>query len=452
MERQVDVLVAGGCTAGLYFGGLLARAGYKVLICDKSAEKDLGNRFDVIHIGGDQFGRFGLHKPATGDPEYVRTFTHSILKSALDRWPKKQTAEIVVSRRVPLIARLAAWAREGGAELSFETVFEKPLVENGAVQGGVFSKDGGTLTVHARLTADATGIPAVVRTALPPEVGVETFVTGPRDQFYVVLRYVKLKDPSIKVDVNTTWLYYKVWLAPREQPGGAIIGVGANLSFDYANRCFERFASRIPLPDYEPDYTEESSSPYRRPPYSFVGNGFIVLGDAACVTNPWSGEGVPYGWLLSKIGAEEAAKALKKPGVPSRSELWGVNIRYAQEQGAAFAQNLAMLSGAVNCTPEENDYEFKKSIIFESDDERGKGSLPLKLLGAVLSGGISLKSLGNLLSAASIGAKINKHYLAFPKDPAGFGAWTAQADALWAKAGNMADLAEADLAAMRPHP
>ncbi|GHT61301.1 hypothetical protein FACS1894109_19760 [Spirochaetia bacterium] len=33
-EMDVDVLVVGAFTAGLYFGGLMAKQGYKVLICD----------------------------------------------------------------------------------------------------------------------------------------------------------------------------------------------------------------------------------------------------------------------------------------------------------------------------------------------------------------------------------------------------------------------------------
>ncbi|MDR2607669.1 MAG: hypothetical protein LBC57_04690, partial [Treponema sp.] len=60
-------------------------------------------------------------------------------------------------------------------------------------------------------------------------------------------------------------------------------------------------------------------------------------------------------------------------------------------------------------------------------------------------GGISVKSLGNLLNAAGIGGKIEKHYLKFPDSPAGLTAWSARADALWARAGSMADMAEKDL-------
>jgi flavin-dependent dehydrogenase len=447
MERDVDVLVIGGCTAGLYFAGLMARQGYRTLVCDCSSKEELGNRFDVIHIGKEHFTRFGLPEPAPGDPDYVRCFHQSILRSALDKWPKNTRADILVLRRVGFIRRLVGWAQEQGAEFLLETAFAEPLFDNGRLSGALFRDKAGELRVSARLTADASGIPAVLRTCLPDDYGVENFVTGPRDQFYVKLRYVRLNNPEKdRVEISTTWPYYKTWIAPREKSGGVILGVGANLSFDYADRCFNRFASRIKLPEYEPDYVEQSSTPYRRPPYSLVAGGFVALGDAACITNPWTGEGVPYGWLLCSIAAEEFGAAMKDGAYPVKEAVWNVNTRYAKAQGALFAQNLAILRGAVSCTPEENDYEFEHAIIFEDDDEKGKGSLVLKLLKGLLSGGLSWKSLRSLAEAAGIGARIYKHYLAYPKTSEGLDAWARKADALWARAGSMADLAEADLA------
>ncbi|MDR1586754.1 MAG: hypothetical protein LBS57_04795 [Treponema sp.] len=448
MERNVDVLVIGGCTAGLYFAGLMAEKGYRTLVCDCSTEDKLGSRFDVIHIGKEHFARFGIPEPGPGDSDYVRCFHRSILRSALDKWPKSNRSDILVLRRVGFIRRLTAWARERGVEILFETAFTAPVFENGRFAGARLRTGAEELRVNARLTADASGIPAVVRTSLPADYGVENFVTGPRDQFYVKLRYVRLKNPEKdKVEITTTWPYYKTWLAPREESGGAILGVGANLSFDYADFCFNRFAGRIKLPEHEPDYIEQSSTPYRRPPYSLVAEGFAVLGDAACITNPWTGEGVPYGWLLCSIAAEEFGKAMKDGAYPEKEAVWGVNVRYAKAQGALFAQNLAMLRGAVSCTPDENDYEFAHAIIFEDDDEKGKGNLVLKLLKGLLSGGLSWKSLRELAGAAGIGGKIYKHYLAYPETPGSLAAWTRKADALWARAGSMADLAEADLAA-----
>ena len=451
MEREVDVVVVGACTAGLYFAGLMAKQGYRVLVCERSSEAELGKRYDIIHIGKEHFARFGLPEPAPGDQDYVQTFHMSILRSALDRWPKRSRSDVLVLRRAPLMKRLAAWARALGAELLFETDCAAPRFDDsGRLVGADFRSDGGDLRVRARLTADASGIGAAIRTKLPDDYGVENFVTGPRDQFYVVLRYVRLEHPERdRVELTQTWPYYKTWLAPQLKPEGAILGVGANLSFDYADLCWERFAERIALPAHVPEYTERSSTPYRRPPYSFVADGFVVLGDAACVTNPWSGEGVPYAWLLCSIAAEEFGKLLRGGAYPSREAAWSVNTRYIREQGAHFAQNLAMLSGAVDCSPEENDYEFRRSILFEDEDEKGKGNLILKLLAGPLSGGMSWRALGKLVGAAGVGGKIYRHYMSFPETPRDFAFWAKKAEALWATAGSMAALAERDLAALK---
>jgi flavin-dependent dehydrogenase len=446
MEISTDVLVIGGCTAGLYFAGLMAKQGYKVLVCDKSTEEKLGAQYDIIHIGREHFKRFGLHEPVPGDPEYVANFTRSILRSALNNWPKNQRNDILVLRRQMIIKRLAEWAKSLGAEIMYDTAFEKPIYDAGHLAGAKLRRAAEEVTVSARLCADASGIPAVLRTSLPTGYGVENFVTGPRDQFYVVLHYTDLKNPEKdKVEITTTWTHYKTWLAPQHEPGGAIMGIGANLSFEYADRCFKRFAGLGFLPEHTLNHIERGSTPYRRPPYSFVADGFVALGSAACISNPWSGEGVPYGWLLCFIAADEFGRAMKDGVYPLKEKVWAANPRYIREQGAEFAKNLAMLSGAVSCTAKENDYEYRHSIIYEDDDEKGKGSLIPKLLGGLLSGGISTSSLGNLLSAAGIGEKIKRHYMAFPESPSAFDAWVQKADMLWSKAGSMADLAEKDL-------
>ena len=448
MEITTDVLVIGGCTAGLYFAGLMAKQGYKVLVCDKAPEESIGAQYDIIHLGREQFKRFGLHEPQSGDPEYVARFTLSYLRSALNNWPKKVHNDVLVLRRQQVIKRLGDWAKEYGAEILYGVDFKKPLFSNeGKLAGAMFTKGSEEISVSARLCADASGIPAVLRTSLPDTYGVENFITGPRDQFYVVLHYVKLKDPEKdKVELTTTWTHYKTWLAPQHGAGGAIMGIGANLSFDYAEKCFRRFATLGFLPEHTLGHIEQGSTPYRRPPYSFVADGFVALGSAACISNPWSGEGVPYGWLLCSIAAEEFGRTMKNGTYPLRESVWAVNARYAKEQGAEFAKNLAMLSGAVSCTEKENDYEYQHDIIYEDDDKEGKGrGLFPKLLMGVLAGGISFAALGSLLSAAGVGEKIFKHYMAFPESAAGFDAWVQKAENLWSKAGSMASVAEKDL-------
>jgi flavin-dependent dehydrogenase len=544
--RTVDVLVVGGGTTGLYFGGLMAARGFEVVICEQKPAKRFGEGFDIIHIARDEFVAAGLHVPEPGDPDYVSHFSLSIQRSALNNHPKRGYCETLVLRRSPIIERLRTWAREQGAEILTGADFSEPLYDaQGRLIGGVFTLDnspenspgnspdnspgngpvgldglsdsddpvdlnvtsvlsdsgdpcdpGGpsgsdplnslaTLNIIARLTADASGIPAVVRTALPDDYGVETFETTPRDQFYVILHYADLCDPTFDhVEVTTTWTHYKIWLAPQHGSSGAIMGVGANLSFDYAEMVYQRFLKKGYLPKHTLNHIEQGSTPYRRPPYSFVADNFVVLGSAACISNPWSGEGVPYSWLQCRIAAEVAAAAMgdgddsdkgsssssadsssaNSSGADShdtnsssashnflsQAELWGINPRYYRAQGALFAKNLAMLSGATDCTEAENDYEYAKGIIYEDHDEQGnsleRGNLVVKLLVGLVSGHISLSTLRKLLAASGIGEKIERHYLAYPASPEGLPDWIATAEELWKQAGSMAEAAEADLA------
>lgn len=254
-----------------------------------------------------------------------------------------------------------------------------------------------------------------------------------------------LEDPQRdRVNEVTSWPYYKTWIAPQLSPDGAILGVGANLSFEYAEACFKRFAARVQLPPHRVDYKELGCTPYRRPPYSLVSDGFVSLGDSACLTNPRTGEGISAHWLQAEIAAEEAARAMKDGAYPTREALWPINVRYYGAQGAEFAQTLSMLAGAVDCTPEENDYEFEKGIIFTNGGEDAEKGLLSKIVKGTLAGRLSFAALKCLLSAAMTGGKILKHYKAYPKDPAGYAAWAKKADTLWSKTRNMADDAEKD--------
>ncbi|KAA6360588.1 MAG: hypothetical protein EZS28_043885, partial [Streblomastix strix] len=196
-EVTVDVLVIGGCSAGSYFAGLMAKQGYKVLVVDKSSEDELGNRYNVIHIAKEHFEHFNIPEPKEGDPDYIRTFELTILHSALNNYPKKYRSTTYVLSRTLLMKRLSDYARNSGAEIRFNTSFTSHIYnEAGQLAGAVLQCPESQYRVNARLTVDASGIPAVVRTGLPDYYGVDTVITGPRDQFYVSLHYAELSEPN----------------------------------------------------------------------------------------------------------------------------------------------------------------------------------------------------------------------------------------------------------------
>ncbi len=431
-----DVVIVGACTAGTYFSNLLAKKGLKVLVIDKDKEEDLSRRLDIFHFTRQSFRDYGLEEAKDGDPEFVRNFDLCYSKSALDNYLKKSFLKVAVMHLPLFIKRLRKAAIAHGVEFRFETAYDHLIYDEKKRINGIATKGGEE--IKARLVVDASGIPSVVRRSINDPY-IEGFEIGPKDKFYVLLKYVELLDSKDKVELSTSWPYYKGWIAPQHASNGAIVGVGANLSYDYARKCMAKFETNIPLPKYKLQYEEMGCTPYRRPPFSFVTDGFLVIGDAACLTKPMNGEGITSAWVQCTPAAEVVAEALKDGKYPTKEALWKVNTLYQRGEGAEFANLRATLIGAVDMSPQDNDYMFKESIVFKSDDEEVKGSITGKLLKGVLTGQFSLKALASLMSASSCGKKLEKHYKNFPDNPKDYFVWKKKADKLWNKAGTMAD-------------
>lgn len=430
-----DVVIVGACTAGTYFAGLLAKGGAKVLVIDKDTEENLCRRLDIIHFTKDSYKQFGLEPSKEGDPEFVRDFHVCHSKSALDQHLKINYLDVSVLHLPLFIRRLRRQAIQYGADFRFDCAFRDLYYEDGKIRG-ILTEHGET--IQARLVVDASGISAVVRRRVKDPF-IEPFETGPRDKFYVLLKYVKLQDPNLKIELSTGWPYYKGWIAPQHQEGGAIIGVGANLSFDYARKCMAKFEKAIPLPEYDLQYEEAACTPYRRPPFSFVTDGFLVIGDAACLTKPINGEGIPSAWVQCTPAAQIVLDALKDGAYPTKEALWQINTLYQRGEGAAYAGERAMLIGAVDMAPEDNDYMFRNAIVFKSDDEESPENLVGALLKGVMKKEFSFQAFCSLVSATLKGEAIKKHYHAFPETPDGYPRWEKKALKLWKKAGSMAD-------------
>ena len=440
MELDTDVLVLGGCTAGLYFGGLMAKHGYRTLICDISPEEKIGDRYTVIHIGKEYFGRFGIPEPVPGDPDYLKCFSDSIIRSALNTHPKiASSSPMLVLRRQALMRRIAEWAQKQGARLMYDTGFKQPVFnDKGQLAGVVLNQKEKELRVTARLCADASGSPAVLRTRLNEKCGVETFQIGTRDKSYLILHYVKLKNPE-KDQVNsvTTWCPLHIWLAPSDNPNGALIGVGTGFSYEKAEQNFNAFVQNGYLPEYEFDFAEKSNNCRHRPLHSFVADGFVALGDAACIANPRSGEGVTPAWYHGSVAAEEFGRAMKNGAYPLRDAVWKVNSRYMYNMGALYAMQFANRTAVSGCSAEETDYLFKQSIFYRAETEQGKGGDGIRLLRALISGRLSRERIRNFRASMAIGKRIYKHYQAYPENPEGFDSWVRKANELWVQADNM---------------
>lgn len=448
--KECDVLVVGASTTGCWVAKHLAQKGLRVFVVEKQKEENVSRSYDIFHMGKKEMEKFALTIPQKGDTDYAFEYVGGAAYSAYGNYPKPSYTEVVGMHKHDYIMRMTREARAAGAQFCYDAPFCGFLFdENGKICGATYGKDEAK-EIRTKIVADCSGIPSAARTKLPDGYGVENAPLSPRDMFYVIVNYVRYtgdREPTMHTD---SYLQYKAWTAPSGDPHGGIVGIGANLSFDYALEMFREFRKNVALDNYEIIKTEKGATPYRRPPYSFVADRFIAMGDAACLTKPNNGEGCTSSLYQAKIAVDVISDAINEGKDLSTDVLWKINKDYVEVQGKSFASMQAMLTGAACIAPQETEYLFSHDVVFS------------KKVFAGLSGGISFtppeiakmlhyifKGIANgtirkefckaIIEALKNGLAVAKHYEKYPETPEGFEAWCQKADKLWEKAGSMAD-------------
>lgn len=449
--EQYDVLIVGAATAGSFFARRIAEAGHRVLVIEKLSRENLGRRLDIFHVAKADFARFGLPQPEPCD-DFAFEFSGGQTFSAFGRYPKNNPASVVGMHMHRYIARLNRWAQEAGAAFVYDAAFVDFLYEDGRVVGAVYEQNGERQAVQARLVVDCSGIPSVARRALPVGYGMELFEISDTEKFYVTLRYVVYHDPTDYIKSTRGWTYYKTWEAPEGNADSAILGVGANHSYDEGEQVFAAFERAVKLPRYTVKRIERGTTPYRRPPYSFVADGFLVSGDAACLTKPSAGEGVTASMVQLEIAAKVVNRLLDEGGYLTRARLWPINTRYVAVQGKAFAGQLATLIGAMSSTAKENDFFFQHDVIFSDKTFAALSNgeplafsagellrMAAVMAGGVLAGKLRVSTIRSLLKGMQNGSRAEALYADYPADESGYDAWVLRAEAFWKSCGSMAE-------------
>ena len=449
LVEEYDVVIVGAGTAGIYFGWQMAKKSHSVLIIEKDSREDIGKRLDIFHIDSIRFKQFNILPPNEGTPELIAVHEEGQAHSPDGTISKTLKYPFHVMRLPEFIQRLITFSELDRVDFEYNCTFKDFIFDKDRIIGVIAEKDGKKIKYKTRIVVDASGTSSVVRTKLTPEYGVETFKLGPDDVLYVVLRYIKWIDPKQPHPIGLNlWPLHKVFCNPSYDENSAILGIGQPESYDKSEKVLKDFLKNTEFPPFDIEKIERGITPYRRPPYSLVGDAFICIGDSACITKPFSGEGVTASWTLCKIAADVVDDALKNVGYIKRDLLWNINVQYFRDQGAKFAENFAQLPGAAKTTAKEMNYLFEKDIIFSEQDllevnrdfeikmSFGKTlKIVGKMLWGLLSRNFSRKNLFGLIGALSKAGKIRKHYENFPKNINEFDSWVQMAKKLWKKAG-----------------
>jgi flavin-dependent dehydrogenase len=167
----------------------------------------------------------------------------------------------------------------------------------------------------------------------------------------------------------------------------------------------------------------------------------MVIGDAACLTKPINGEGIPSSWVQCTPAAKIIKEALKDDNYPIKENLWEINTLYQRNEGAAYASLRALLIGFINTSEEDNDFLFRNRIVFKDDEEEENKKIISTLIKGVINKEFSFKGFKNLIKGIINASRLEKLYKKYPINPIDYKAWKKKADKLWNKVGTMADAA-----------
>ncbi len=449
--KQFDVVVVGAGTGGCLTAKTLANAGLTVCMIDRKQKKDIGDKVCGDAIGKHHFDNIGLAHPSGAELDQV-------IEGIKVYSPDMETEVNVkgegvhgyLVNRILFGQRLVKEAKDAGATLMEQTVVIEPLIKNGYVVG-VSVKDLKTdekMDLSAKVVVDASGHSAVLRKKLPAEFGIEKDVKDEDIEIcYREIREIKepIDDPGFcKIYLDLQKVpggYY--WLFPKS-PTAINVGLGVSMKKGFPNPkdLYNELILSMPLFKDSKLLTGGGGLvPTRKPISPMVGNGIIIIGDAACQVNPIHGGGIGSSMMGGVRAAEIIIEAIKKDDV-SREMLWPYTGIFMKEYGAKQAGLDLFRMLLQSLSNDEMNYGMSHHIITDDDLLKASMGEDLKLnvtekTSRLFKGLGCLSLLKKLNTTAKLMREVKELYRNYPSSPDGLAEWEKKTDQVFEKAKNL---------------
>jgi digeranylgeranylglycerophospholipid reductase len=434
-----DVLIVGAGPIGAYLGWKLAETGCSVQVLEVKSLEDLGTPIEIIHLDQVRFDEFEIPLPTS--PELIHLVPTSKVWSVDGKDFFTVHYPVVVVTMPAYLQRLHGYLRKAGGQIEDHTRVEGVIIENGFLKGVYGTCKGEAFKAYAKITVDASGMASAVRRHLPDSFGVENTPVPPEQTFYCALELRDELPAGLPTGNNTFLGAPGFW--NRSYGEGAVLGIIAPGSAEAAWAAHKAWREATYGNPGRLAARRIGSAPFRRPPYSLVGNGFLGAGDCVYQNKAFSGEGITSGYTACKIAKEILRTALQR-GDFSQDSLWGYNRAYFTGQGAKFAGLMNFFPILTNLPKEDVDYLYRQGILISSADydylnNHYELDLPAERWSDICSqletgvnqGKFSATSLQMLKNLFTLSTQLKNHYLEYPNSPQGLSTWREKAQGLW---------------------
>jgi len=435
--EKFDVIVVGAGTGGCMAAKTAAKAGLSVCLVDCKDAGSIGDKVCGDAIGKHHFDNLGLAYPSGDELERVimgiKVYSPDL--ETVFRLTGEGLHGFIVNRHL-FGQRLLKEAMDAGAVLLDLTQAIEPIIEGGFVRG-IVARDlrvNSKIRIEGKVTIDASGYAAALRRKLPPEMGVETAINR-RDEVLcyreIRLLNAEIEEPEfcqIYLDLNAApGGYY--WIFPKR---GTKVNVGLGVAAvggfpNPRDQLYKFVLSKKIFDGSKIIHGGGGVVPTRRPLDSFVGNGIVIIGDAACHVNPIHGGGMGPSMMAGKISGEVISEAISR-GEPTAENLWPINVRYMKTYGAKQAGLDVFRIFLQSLTNEDINYGMKYRLIKEEDVLKAglEGDVRLNITDAtkrIFMGLGRITFLKKLCAMARRSKMIKKAYEEYPPSPKEMHKW-----------------------------
>ncbi|MCS7095997.1 MAG: NAD(P)/FAD-dependent oxidoreductase [Nitrososphaerota archaeon] len=434
---EYDVIVVGAGTAGCLAAKTTAEAGLKVCLIERKRRGDVGRKICGDALGEHHLRNVGLEKPQHGELETriegVRIYS-----------PDLETAFTVehedfsgyMLNRHSFGQWLLNMCLDRGVDLMDSTQCLEPIIDGSCVKGVLVKnmKTGGKFHVYGKVIVDASGFLGVIRRKLPPEMNIENSISnGDVEACYREIR--QLKEENDEAEYCEIYLNQKVtpggytWIFPKS--GAKVnVGLGVCMREEFPNPKDQLYRHVLTRPVFEGSTLVDGGAwydPTRRPLDNMVGNGVIIVGDAACLVNPIHGGGIGPSMLSGYLAGKTIIEAVEEGDV-SQNALWQYNIRYMEQYGAKQASLDVFRMLLLTCKDEDLNYGMKYKLLTEEDVLKAGLGEEFRLnitetTRRVFRGIRRVRFLNRLRVAVNLMRRVKAHYRSYPASPSEFGEW-----------------------------
>jgi len=321
----------------------------------------------------------------------------------------------------------------------------EPIIEKGFVTGISATSKGKPVQLRSKVVVDASGFMGVVRHKLPAEMGIEREVANEDvEACYREIRQLRQETENAK--------YCEIYLNQKATPGGYTwifpkggakvnVGLGICMRGKFPNPKKQLYKHVLAKPIFEGSLLLKGGAwfdPTRRPLDNMVGNGIVIVGDAACLVNPIHGGGIGPSMLSGYYAGQVIAEALEK-GSATQKALWSYNKKYMESYGKKQASLDVFRMLLITSNDADLNYGMNCKLLTEDDVlKAGMGDdFHLNITETakrVFRGLRRMRFLNKLRLTVSMMRQVKAHYDTYPDTPENFEEWRVQTEGLFNQA------------------